>query len=837
MKKAYLIIFLLVLAKALIAQTVSGRVVDANGEPLAYVTVAEEQQSIGATTSIDGAYKLDLKGQGGELTFRYIGYEVLRKRIENQNGEVELNITLKEATYDLAVATVSSNAEDPAYRIMREAAARREQYLLENDRYQAEVYIKGILQVDEAPEKIFGQEIGDMGGLLDSSRAGIVYLSETYSTVYIEQPDRFRENITASKVSGDPRGYSFNTVAGVDFELYRKVSEFGKPILSPLAENAAQTYRFRLEGSRRDEKGKLIYRIDVRPRSAEAAAYRGTIIIQDESFHLLDADLYLLGNTIASPGLDTLHIGQGYRQRNGRWEVYQRQVKPHLKLLAFRFSGAFTAVYQSYTYDPVWDSSPFNRIKTQIAQDANQVDSTVWEARPIPLTRVEVRDYEKKDSIRQVVESPVYRDSVEQKRNELGPDALLGYSFSNWRKQTTWRYSSPLEDLSYHPVPGLLLGASVGFSKELGEHQEQEFDINAGLRYGIGDEEFYPHVETSFRLDKLDNQKITLRAARELVDIHRDNPVSWTWNSTANLFFRANPLKLYERRMVEFSHETKLRKPGTRNSQPPLADMTHRVRYEDRFSRVNTTSYSFFRREQEVDSNLPLADETGIDEEAMLIYEGNISYVPGQQFMSRPDAYISLGSAWPTFDFNWRMGASVEDGGLNERFAFVGLSARKDALKIGRVGLLSARAATTVQLLRNPDVALVDHILFAGNPIPVNTFTDYLTRFLALDPYAYATDGSSFQAAVEHDFNGAIWSKLPLLNKLRWEVVVRGATLHTSDDRNGYQELGVGLSNIGFGLTRFIRVDGVWSRDNNGWNKPALVVGLNISVEDLMAAQ
>jgi hypothetical protein len=105
---------------------------------------------------------------------------------------------------------------------------------------------------------------------------------------------------------------------------------------------------------------------------------------------------------------------------------------------------------------------------------------------------------------------------------------------------------------------------------------------------------------------------------------------------------------------------------------------------------------------------------------------------------------------------------------------------------------------------------------------------------LALDPYRFATDESAVEAMFEHNFNGALWSRLPLLNKLRWEVLVRGAALATSEDETGgYQELGVGLSNIGIGLARFIRVDAVWSHDVNGWNKAKVVLGINLNLTDL----
>ena len=826
-------LFVLLLSSLASAQTVTGIVLDQGGQPLPYVTVGEENEGIGATTNLEGVFSIVLNGQGGELTFRYVGYEVLRKRIAPGEGNVALDVILVEATYELAVAVVSSNAEDPAYRIMREAAARREQYLLDNNRYEADVYVKSLLQFDKTPEKVFGQELGDLDGLLDSSRAGIIYLSETYSKIYVEQPDKFYEEITASKISGDAQGYAFGTAEGIEFELYQKQFEFEKLILSPLAENAPNTYRFKLEGSHRNNEGKIIYRIAVTPRQPEVAAYHGIVFIEDESYHLLNANLFLLGGPLASPGLDTLFINQGYREREGKWEVYQRQIRLRASVLGFEVVGAFTAVYESYAYEPEWDTSPFTSVKTRVLAESNKVDSTIWEGRPIPLSQAETRDYVRKDSIERVRNSPVYKDSVQQARNKVNFSSILGYSHSNWRTRTTWRYALA-NDVSYHPVSGVILGATVGYTKVLDEDEEQAFSAKIGANYGFGDKKVYPNFETSFRFDKLDRQKLTLRAGRELKDIHRANPVSYTWNSLVVAFTRKNPLKLYERRVIELTHDTKLRQPGTRSSKPPVASLTHLLRYEDRVARVNTSSFSLFNRNREVQDNLPLPGETGIVEEDLLIYAGALSFTPKEKFTAQPDRYISLGSSWPTFNVNWRFGASLEEGGLDRRFAVIGLSARKDALPIGRAGLFSARIAGATQLLNDQQVPLVDQLLFAGNPILVNSFPDYLTRFLALDPYDFATDGSTLEAMFEHNFNGALWSRIPVLNELRWEVLVRGAALVTSENENGgYQELGVGLSNLGVGLARFVRVDAVWSHDDNGWNKAKVVLGINISLSDL----
>ena len=65
-----------------------------------------------------------------------------------------------------------------------------------------------------------GQEVGDLDGVLDSTRSGIIYLSETISKISYRQPNDFRERIIASKVSGNDNGFSFNSAQESTFSFY-----------------------------------------------------------------------------------------------------------------------------------------------------------------------------------------------------------------------------------------------------------------------------------------------------------------------------------------------------------------------------------------------------------------------------------------------------------------------------------------------------------------------------------------------------------------------------------------------------------------------------------------
>lgn len=82
---------------------VTGRVVDAKGEPIIGATVVEKGTTNGVSTGLDGAYKLNVKGSKAILIFNFIGY---KKQELEWNGQATLNVTLVEEANDLSEVVV-----------------------------------------------------------------------------------------------------------------------------------------------------------------------------------------------------------------------------------------------------------------------------------------------------------------------------------------------------------------------------------------------------------------------------------------------------------------------------------------------------------------------------------------------------------------------------------------------------------------------------------------------------------------------------------------------------------------------------------------------------------
>ena len=102
--------------------------------------------------------------------------------------------------------------------------------------------------------------------ILDSTGSCIIYLSETVSKITFEQPNNLKERIIASKISGNDNGFSYNTAMGTFYSFYDNYIKFGVNMVSPLADNAFNYYKYSFEGSFFDENETQINKIKVIPR-------------------------------------------------------------------------------------------------------------------------------------------------------------------------------------------------------------------------------------------------------------------------------------------------------------------------------------------------------------------------------------------------------------------------------------------------------------------------------------------------------------------------------------------------------------------------------------------
>src|SRR5688572_26727580 len=155
-----------------------------------------------------------------------------------------------------------------------------------------------MFKIKDHPKKILGQKVDlgdDMAANLDSTGTGILYLSETISKISFEKPNKLKEKIIASKISGNNKGYSYNTASLSTYDFYENTLEFDIKLISPIADNAFNYYKYKLEGTFFDDNNQQINKIKVTPKRDKEPVFEGYIYIVDDSFAIYAIDLDIKG--------------------------------------------------------------------------------------------------------------------------------------------------------------------------------------------------------------------------------------------------------------------------------------------------------------------------------------------------------------------------------------------------------------------------------------------------------------------------------------------------------------------------------------------------------------
>ena len=240
----------------------------------------------------------------------------------------------------------------------------------------------------------------------------------------------------SSKVAGRNNAFSFNKASDLIINFYEnilledKLSSRG--FVSPISDNAFLYYRYKLLGIS-VENGITINKIQVIPRRTHDPVFSGIIYINDDSWHLVNTDVYLTKNTGINL-LDTLNISQQFLKTGNTYMPSNINFKFNGNIFGFKFEGYYVGVYSNYNLQPNFPKNYFKGEILKITKAVNTKDSLFWlNNRPIPLTNEESREYIRKDSIAALKTSKHYLDSMEKANNKFGAIKFIvtGYTINN----------------------------------------------------------------------------------------------------------------------------------------------------------------------------------------------------------------------------------------------------------------------------------------------------------------------------------------------------------------------------------------------------------------------
>jgi hypothetical protein len=801
-----------------VSAQIKGKVVDTNGNPLPFVAVLEENTYNGTTTNENGKFSLSIRAEKATLVFQYLGYKTTKKNVEKNMAE-EIIITLLEENINLNEVIINKN-ENPANEIIRKAIANKKENSEKTARFKADFYSRGIFRIKDAPKKIMGQKFDVFDEILDTTRSGILYLSETVSKITFQKPDKIKEVIVASKVSGNDNGFSFNNAASVNFDCYENYLPFQINVVSPIADNAFNYYKYKFEGSFFDENRQQINKIKVIAKRENEPVVEGYLYIEDTTYSIYATDLSIKGKQMQTPIIDKLILKQNYsyNTQNKIWTKNTQTIDFVAGIMGINISGRFTYVYSNFEFEKEFAKKTFSNEILRFEENANKKDDTFWNtSRPVPLTDEESTDYVKKDILQTKKKSQTYLDSIDSKRNKFKiTDILSGYTYRNSFKKWSLNYDGPIMATSFNTVQGLNSSIGLNYVKYDEEKKGKYTSVGGKLNYGLAEERVRGYLYFAHRFNRTSKDYISLKAGNSVNQFNANNPISNIVNTVSTLFFKNNFMKLYENNFASAFYAREI-------SNGIYVNMN--TEYSDRKPLFNNTDHTIIRNTDSYSSNNPLSPEDNNSAafnrhhltKANLLLRFNF----GQQYITRPDGKFAIpNDDYPTLSVGYEKAFAASE----KKYEYHLFSARVNyEITLGNKGILEIN--TKAGKFYNADqISFVDYKHFNGNQTHIGQSDTYTNVFNLLPYYMASTNDRYSETHIEHNDSGFITNKIPLLKKLNSQLVV-GIHNLAIPNRSPYQEFSVGLDNLGFGKVKLFRIDYVRSYQS-GFVSDGIILGL-----------
>ncbi|MFE3870887.1 DUF5686 and carboxypeptidase regulatory-like domain-containing protein [Flavobacterium sp. ZS1P70] len=826
MKNAYL--FLLLVLSFYSNAQIKGTITDEKGKPLPLVSVFEENTYNGTTSNEQGNYQLNIKSVGkNKIVFQLLGFKTKKIAIPTEKSPFTLDVKMLEESYSLNEVIINKK-NNPAIAIIKSAIASKKENSEKTARYTADFYSRGLFKIKDLPKKIMGMKVDigdDMATNLDSTGSGILYLSETVSKITFEKPNNLKERIVASRISGNNKGYSYNTAKSSTYDFYNNTLEFGINMISPIADNAFNYYKFKLEGTFFNENNLQINKIKVTPNRDKEPVFEGYIYIVDDSFAIYAIDLDIKGYRMKNEFTDVMTLNQNfsYNSKNKIWSKNSQSLAFNAGAFGVKFSGKFNYVYTNYEFPLSFEKKTFGNEILSFETNANKKEDAFWNTiRPIPLTIEESSDYIKKDSLQTIRKSQKYMDSIDAKENKFKILKLLtGYTYKNSTKKHSFSYEGLLNlvSLSFNTVQGYNFDS--GFKYTNWKNQENKgiyTSLSIKPNYGFAEDRLRVTGQFTHRFNNQNYATLYVTGGSSVKQFNPNELISKVINTISTLAFKNNFMKLYNLESAAIGYSQDIANG---------VNLGGKIEYQQRKPLFNNTNFSYFNKNDLYTSNNPLAPTdftTPAFEKHHLTKLNLLAKINfGNKYSSRPDGKFNIrNNKYPTLYLGYEKAFSANE----KKYEFDHFNTRLAYdLTLGNKGVIGFNLKAG-KFLNADNIAFMDYKHFNGNQTHIGETARYLNVFNLLPYYSNSTNDSYFEAHMEHNDKGYIMNKIPLLNKLKSTMVLGLNTLAIPNSKP-YSEASIGLDNLGFGKFKLFRVDYVRSYQN-GYKGYGVVFGLKV---------
>lgn len=864
MIKNLLLSFLLAFAFSLsFSSGIKGVVKSDEGNALAFATIFVKQTGTGSTTNENGYYELSLPSGTYEVVYQYLGFESIVKTIDVGNGFTEVNIVLKTQITVLQNVTVNAGNEDPAYTIMRKAIAKANYHRNQLDGYTARVYIKGTGKLLDYPW--LAKKALEKEGV-EKDR---VYISESVSDIKYTRPEKYEEKVISIHSDGKDNNTSPNRfIYGSFYDA--DIAE----TVSPLSPKSFSYYRFEYLGTFKDRNYE-VSRIKVTPRSRGDNVVEGMLYIVEDwwAIHSIDLKTIKMGiqigiksmyapiedktwlpvshqfkvdgkifgfeftyNYLATVSNYIIQLNPELYVENDQMEVIDEKLeKEHAKQIQKQHDdktqelqkrlesgkeitrkelNAMLRDYEKSERKQQKEPEVISDVSFKIDSGAFKKDSAYWNAlRPVPLTRDEIRGYEKSDSLATIEKKKEEGDTTKQSKHAgFQPwDILIGDSYKI-SKHSNFRIYTP--GGGFNTVEGFNLIYKLSFGTIVQDTNKTRFSITPTFRYGFSSERFSGHMSMILRNKKY---RLEVDGGRYISQYNTDEPIWPIVNTFTTLFLEKNLMKIYERDYLDVKYRKRVN---------PFVTVTASTSWMRRREMFNTTDYTWIHNKnvEGYADNRPVNDElfnTGFDEHDAFIGAIGVSARPWLRYRIYNGRKHEIHESSPTLSLNYRKGINNV---LNSNVDFDQIELGvKHGFNVGVRGKIDF-ALSGGMFLNTNKMYFMDYKHFLGNLTPFST-NDPVGSYRLLDYYLHSTSDKYFSANVHYQFRKFLVTNFPLvrLAGIRENVFVNYLATPTSQS---YTELGYTID----GILRIFRLEAAVAFQDAHYLNTGFRIGIATSI-------
>jgi hypothetical protein len=740
-----------------------GIVVDTARAPLPMVQIFNRDGAKLGQTRLDGYFNLNLRTGSYKLIFSHPDfYSVEIPTLVTAQTKDTLNIILVPKTEKIQGAEIRREYKDPAADYMRKAIAQRDFWHSRIPNQSAQIYIKAFEITEQKIKPKSATAATDIDPLDAAvikntndpyaNTVPVVSVSDTAknkisANAFVEiamQRDastdgKIKETRNGVQKVGSKAGLFYLSTTEGDFNLYQNLLDVPAlcplPIMSPLSNSALLAYRFKFLGAYQHPLYGRVLRIGMTGKQTANATLSGELHLVDTTYWILKAELKFPRHLMAE--YDAMTLIQHNQLDSQEYLLIDSQRFNYSTKYGKSLNKATTLVdYKSITVVPNFPKNHFGMEVSKTTQEAYERDSTYWQQqRTQPLSNQETKFINTADSIKRVVTSDKYLDSVEAQINKVTLKSLVleGQGYRDRKKGITLRFQ-PLWNL-YQPwwPGGGRLSLWNSFDKTF--ENKKTFEFNENLSYGINNKDVRGTVYMSHMYNPYKRALIFASVGRDFGMVNMNA-------AYIDLFRRDN---FYQNKHINVYHRQELINGLFLQVQGELSD------------RKDMSTYVFDEFGDSLfENNRPLKF---IDHRAFFA-SFNLSYTPFQRYMSEPKQKVILGSAWPTFSINYKQAVP---GVFKSNIDYQYLEYRIDhSFPWGLLGTSELRAVSG-SFLSSRNVNLVDY-RYQRRADPV-IFTPPMFAFQQLDS-TFTTFKRFYEVHYQHSFNGSLVNKIPFLKKL-----------------------------------------------------------------------